>query len=259
MFFAGLVVEERRALGGPRDRGPVHGARSVGRLGRRRGEKLQDVERPPRVPPGQGREVQEIVLGNHDAPGSHTPRRPDRPVEDQSEGPLGERRQRVDGAARQQGGVHLERRVLRGRADERDGAALDVGQEGVLLRSVEAVDLVHEQNRSPSRGAPVLLGRAHDILDLLDAGKDGAELDELGPRQAGDETRQSGLPGSRRAPQDHRTDLVALDRRAQRPSRADQLVLSDELVESFGAHSIGEGRRFGRARRVAGTRGVRIR
>ena len=50
-------------------------------------------------------------------------------------------------AARQQRGVELEARILGGRADERDGAVLDIGQEAVLLGAVEAVDLVHEQQR----------------------------------------------------------------------------------------------------------------
>ena len=48
-------------------------------------------------------------------------------------------------AARQQRGVDLEARVLGRRADQGDGAVLDIGQEAVLLRAVEAVDLVHEQ------------------------------------------------------------------------------------------------------------------
>src|SRR5690606_12164666 len=42
----------------------------------------------------------------------------------------------VHAAAREQRRVQFERRVLGGRADEDDGAALDVRQEGVLLRLV---------------------------------------------------------------------------------------------------------------------------
>ena len=61
-------------------------------------------------------------------------------------------------AARQQRGVDLEARVLGRRADQRDGAVLDIGQEAVLLRAVEAVDLVHEQQgllaRRARRSAP---------------------------------------------------------------------------------------------------------
>ncbi|GAA3269548.1 hypothetical protein GCM10020258_42320 [Sphingomonas yabuuchiae] len=45
----------------------------------------------------------------------------------------------------QKGGVEFEGGILRRRADQRDRAILDKGQEAVLLRTVEAVDLVHEQ------------------------------------------------------------------------------------------------------------------
>jgi hypothetical protein len=57
--------------------------------------------------------------------------------------------ERVDPAAREQRRVDLEGRVLGGGADQHDGALLDVGQERVLLGLVEAVDLVHEQDRAP--------------------------------------------------------------------------------------------------------------
>jgi hypothetical protein len=42
-------------------------------------------------------------------------------------------------AARKQCGIQLERRVLGGGADEDDDAALDMRQERILLRLVEAV------------------------------------------------------------------------------------------------------------------------
>lgn len=46
--------------------------------------------------------------------------------------------------AAQQRGVELERGVLRRGADQRDRPVLDIGQEAVLLGTVEAVDLVDE-------------------------------------------------------------------------------------------------------------------
>ena len=55
---------------------------------------------------------------------------------------VGEAAQRHDAAAREERGVHLERRVLGRRADERHGPVLDVRQERVLLGLREAVDLV---------------------------------------------------------------------------------------------------------------------
>ena len=62
---------------------------------------------------------------------------------------------------REQRRVDLEVGVLRGRADQRDRAVLDLRQQRVLLRLVEAVDLVEEEHRRPA--APVdPLARAGD-------------------------------------------------------------------------------------------------
>ena len=59
----------------------------------------------------------------------------------------------IDAQPRQQSAVQLERRVLGRGADEDDVAGLDERQERVLLRPVEAVDLVHEEERA---AAPAL-------------------------------------------------------------------------------------------------------
>ncbi len=54
--------------------------------------------------------------------------------------------QRVDAAAGEQRGDDLEGRIFGGRADEADGAALDVGEEGVLLGLVEAMNFIDEES-----------------------------------------------------------------------------------------------------------------
>jgi len=48
-------------------------------------------------------------------------------------------------------------------------------QEGALLGFVEAVDLVDEDDRRLAVHPLMVLGLGHDVLDFLDAGKDGAE------------------------------------------------------------------------------------
>ena len=52
---------------------------------------------------------------------------------------------------RQQRGVDLERRVLGRRADQHDVAGLDARKEGILLRLVEPVNLVDEDDRAADR------------------------------------------------------------------------------------------------------------
>ncbi len=146
--------------------------------------------------------------------------------------------------------IDLERRVLRRRADQHDVAGLDVGQERVLLRLVEAVDLVDEEDGAARHLAPGLLGLGHHRLDFLDAGQDRAERDEMRARHLGDEPGERRLAGAGRAPEDDRLQQVALDRHAQRAARRRGALLPDEFVERAGTHALGQrdlhvGRRLG--------------
>ena len=70
--------------------------------------------------------------------------------------------------------------ILGRRADEHDVAGFDARQKRVLLRLVEAVDLVDEDDRAPARRAAQALGVGHHLADFLDAGEHGAERDEAG-------------------------------------------------------------------------------
>ena len=83
-----------------------------------------------------------------------------------------ERLQHIDAGPRQQRVVDLEGRVLGRRADEDERAVLDVRQERVLLRLVEAVHLVEKQHGAlaarPARACGMLDRRA-DVLDARHA------------------------------------------------------------------------------------------
>ena len=59
--------------------------------------------------------------------------------------------------------------------------------------------------------------------------------------------RQRGLAGAGRPPEDERADIVALDLRAQRLARTDQVLLADEFIERPRTHAVGQ-----RASAVAG-------
>src|SRR5207342_3204389 len=97
------------------------------------------------------------------------------------------RRQRaelVDLGAGEERRVDLEVRVLGGRTDQRDQSVLDGRQERILLRLVEAVDLVEEEDRRPARGAALSGPRDH-LTHLRASRVDRRELLEgtLGPRR----------------------------------------------------------------------------
>ena len=155
---------------------------------------------------------------------------------------FGQRLQQVNAAAREQRGVDFERRILGGGANQANAAFFNVWKESVLLRFVEAMNFVDEDDgaRAVLAGA---VGVAHDLLDFLDAGENRGKLDEVGLGDAGDDLGEGGLAGPRRAPEDHRCGIVTFDLHAQRFAWRDQVLLSNEFVERSRAHAVGEGAR----------------
>ena len=109
-----------------------------------------------------------------------------------------------------------------------------------MLRLVEAVHFVDEDDGAGAVLAGAL-GVGHDLLDFLDAGKHGRELDELGVGHPGDDLGESGLANAGRSPEDERAGVVSLDLDAEGFAGAEDVLLSDKLIESAGAHALGEG------------------
>src|SRR5438270_9868809 len=91
---------------------------------------------------------------------------------------FGEFLQDVNAGARKQRGDDLERRILGGRADQADASLLDMREECILLRFIESVDLVDEDDGAGTELLR-LFGIGHHGFDLFYAGKNGGELDEI--------------------------------------------------------------------------------
>ena len=163
-----------------------------------------------------------------------------------------ERLELDDGAAREQGGVDLEVRVLGRGADQRQQAALDAREQRVLLGLVEAVDLVEEEDRPRAVRAEPVAGALEDAADVVDAGRDGRELLERGARRLGDDAGERRLADPRRAVEDHRRRPVALDREPQGRALGEHVPLADELVERARPDAL-------RQRRASGSRASRRR
>ena len=144
--------------------------------------------------------------------------------------------------ARQQRRVQLERRILGRGADQRDDAGLDGRQERILLRAVEAMDLVAEQDRAASFDLAALLRFANDLAHARHAFGHGAERHELLVGVAGEQARERRLAAAGRAPQHHARDRALLDRFAQRLAGAEQLLVAEEIVEGVGPQPMGERR-----------------
>ncbi len=133
--------------------------------------------------------------------------------------------------------VQLEGGVLGRRADQDDGAVFDVRQEGILLRAVEAVDFVHEENGALPEAPPVARLLEH-LPQVLHAGENRRKLLEMQPGPVRHEPRHGGLAGSRRPPENHRARRFAVRDAAQRPALAKEMVLADDLGKRLRAQPV---------------------
>ena len=158
----------------------------------------------------------------------------ERAGEQGSEVGSGQRLQDEHLAARQKRAVNLERRVLGRCADQDDAPFFDKGQEGILLRLVETVDLVHEHDRALAK-ASVILRLLHDLFDLLDAAGDGGKVDERRLGLVRNDARERSLAHAGRPPEDHGGDLVVLDQAAQYLARPKQMSLAGKFFECLRA------------------------
>ena len=139
-----------------------------------------------------------------------------------------ERLQHEHLAARKKRPVHLEGGVLCRRADQNDAPPLHIGQKGVLLRLVEAVDLVHkEDGLFPEAAGGLRL--LHHLLDLFNAARDGGKIDEPRLGLVRDDAGERRLAHAGRAPEDHRPDGIALDNAAQHLFFAEKVFLPAEF------------------------------
>ncbi len=121
--------------------------------------------------------------------------------------------------------------VAVGRADEGEEAALDERQEGVLLRLVEAVHFVHEQDGATPAGCERLLCGMHCVPNILDAREHRGERDEFRLESLRHQARKGRLARARRPPQDHGVRLARLEGHAQRLARTEKMLLAYNIIQ----------------------------
>ena len=114
-----------------------------------------------------------------------------------------------------------------------------MGQERVLLRAVQAMDLVEEQHRA----AALALRAVDHGADLLHARGDRGERLEVGADCLREQPRDRRLAGAGRTPEDQRRQRARVHERAQTGARREQLRLPDHLVEPPRPHALRERRR----------------
>src|SRR5262245_9096942 len=151
-----------------------------------------------------------------------------------------QRLEREDLAAAQQRRVDGEEGILRRRTNQDDTPFFDIRQQHVLLRSIEAMDLVDEEDRaSPGVGqlGPRFL---EDLAHILDACGDGVERVKSTLRRLGDDVSESCLSRARWAEKDDRGESVGLQQPSQELPFTQELVLTDEFVQGAGPHACWE-------------------
>ena len=212
-----------------------------------RGHGLQQGQRPPGVPVAGVGDPLDLLVVQLD-PAAQAPLRlagaPDEPDRLLRR----ERLQHQHAAAREQRRVELEGRVLRGRTDEQHVPPLDKRQEGVLLRLVEAVNLVHEEQRAIAGPRAAVPRLSHHRADLLHPGEHGRERHKTRTRSVGHKAREGGLPHARRPPEEQALLDLPVEDTLQELPFAQQVRLSEDLPRPSRPDALGQGRVGGRLR-----------
>src|SRR6266481_8398683 len=82
--------------------------------------------------------------------------------------------------ARDERAVHIKERIVSGRANQAEISSFDIGQKNVLLRFVEMMDLIDEQDRLLSGGAETIRRRSDDAAHLGNVALHAADSNEFG-------------------------------------------------------------------------------
>ena len=127
---------------------------------------------------------------------------------------------------------------MRRRADQHDRAVLHVGQQHVLLRLVEAVDFVDEEDRA--HAAELVARAVADLADFGDVGDHARAAHEVAARGLGDHLRECGLAAAGRTEEDDVRQSVRLDHAAEQLAGTEDVCLSGDLLERAGAHPRGK-------------------
>ncbi len=160
---------------------------------------------------------------------------------------FGETRQAEDPTAGEQGADHFEGRVFGGGSHEGDRPRFHVGEEGILLGAIQAMDLIEEEQAGPAllTGLP---RRRHRRAHFLHSGLDPGKSRELRVDMLRQELREGGLADSGGSPEDAGGQGAGPQESAEGPFRAEEGVLPHDVLDSPRSHALRQrARRTGRS------------
>ena len=150
--------------------------------------------------------------------------------------------------ARNQGAVHVEERIVCRSADQAQIAALHIRQKNVLLRLVEVMNFVNEQNSSLTRRSKAIRGPCHHTSHLGDVAFHSAQPLEFGAGHVRDDLCERCFAGAGRAGEDDGRQPIGFNRAPQEFSRREDVLLPDEFLQGSRPHAGSQGRRGGGGR-----------
>ncbi len=144
--------------------------------------------------------------------------------------------------ARDERAVYIKERIVGRRADEPQISALDVGQQDVLLRFVEMMDLIDEHDRLFSRRPNAIGGGRNHTSHFRDIAFHSAKADKLSLRHFRDDARERRFSGPRRSGENHRRQTIGFNGATQQFSRTENVFLAGKFVERARPHPCGQWR-----------------
>src|SRR5439155_9529434 len=102
---------------------------------------------------------------------------------------------------------------------------------------VEPVHLIDKENRSLLRGLEALAGIGNGLPNVGDPSEHGVDGDKMAARGIGHDHGQRRLPRPRWAVENQRGELVSLDGPTQQAPWAEDMLLTDKLVQCARSHA----------------------
>src|SRR5436190_891279 len=141
--------------------------------------------------------------------------------------------------------VYIKEWVVGGCANKTKSPCLHVRQENVLLRLVEMMDFINEQDCLSPGCSQTIHGRGNDTAHLGDITFYAADPDEFRVRHFRNDPSQGGLAGARWAGENHRRQPIGFNGTAQQLTRPQNVLLTNELIERVWTHTRGKRRTVG--------------
>ena len=158
---------------------------------------------------------------------------------------LGQGVESIDAGAGKEGRDDLKGGILRGCADEGNGAVLNVGENDVLLGLVEPVNFIDEEDGALACETPAAARLPKDAAEVGNTGFNGADRLKVGLGHVGDDAGKGCFAGAGRAPQNDGRELVCLNGASEDVAFANDVLLPNEFIEGCGPHAGGKGRLTG--------------